>query len=81
MEQEVHVQMGESAKQSYIACREAGNDDITDVMMAVSDDLLSNWKQYDKDAFVNPYDIGNYVADYLTKRSGNEGCASSSDIF
>jgi hypothetical protein len=73
--------MGESAKQSYVTCREAGKDDIADVMMAVSDDLHRNWKLYDKDAFVNAWDIGNYVADYLTKRSGNEGCSCSSEIF
>lgn len=80
MPQEVHVRMGESAKASYIATREAGKDDVMDIMMQVSSDLEANWKQYD-DAFVNAYDVGNYVADYLTKRSGNEGCECSSQIF
>lgn len=81
MPQEVHVQMAESAKQSYITTREEGKDDIMDIMMQVSGDLDNNWKKYDKDAFVNAWDIGNYVADYLTKRSGNEGCECSSEIF
>ena len=79
--QEVHVQIAESTKQTYICCREAGKDDLMDVMMQVSDDLDKDWMKYDKDAFVNAWDIGNYVADYLTKKSGNEGCACSSEIL
>jgi hypothetical protein len=80
MPQEVHVQMAERAKQSYVACREAGEDDVTDVLMKVSNDLHENWGEYDKDAFVNAWDIGNYAADYLTKRLGIEGCECSTEI-
>ena len=61
--------------------REEGKDDVMDIMMQVADDLNKNWKLYDTDAFVNAWDIGNYVADYLTRRSGNEGCECSSQIF
>ncbi len=81
MPQQVHSKMGESAKTSYIAMREAGNDELMDIMMQVSTDLEKNWKEYDSDAFVNAWDVGNYVADYLTQRSGNEGCECSSQIF
>lgn len=73
--------MGASAKKSYIECRESGQDEVGDIMMKVADDLMDNWKQYDKDAFVNPYDIGNYVSDYLVKRSGIDGCECASDIL
>ena len=73
--------MAESAKHSYISCRDNGVDDVTDIMMKVADDLDQNWKVYDKDAFVNAWDIGNYVSDYLTKRSGSEGCACSHQIY
>jgi hypothetical protein len=72
--------MGDSAKKSYIECRESGQDEVADIMMKVADDLTANWKQYDKDAFVNAWDVGNYVSDYLVKRSGNEGCECSSEI-
>ena len=81
MPQEVHVQMAQSAKSSYVSCRESGRNDLMDIMMQVSSDLESNWRQYDKDAFVNAWDIGNYVSDYLTQRSGNEGCECSSQIM
>ena len=81
MPQEVHVQMAQSAKQSYVACRESGFNDVMDVLMQVSDDLVASWKEYDKDAFDNAWDIGNYAADYLTKRSGNEGCECASEIL
>jgi hypothetical protein len=72
--------MAESAKKSYISCREGGQDDIMDILMQVSDDLSDDWAKYDADAFVNAWDIANYVADYLTKASGNEGCACSEAI-
>ena len=50
-------------------------------MMKVSDDLEANWAEYDNDAFVNAWDIGNYVADYLMDRIGNEGCGCSATIY
>lgn len=78
--QECHRRMGEAAKTSYIAMREAGKDDVMDIMVQVASDLEKNWKEYD-DAFVNAYDVGNYVADYLTQQSGNDGCECSSQIF
>jgi hypothetical protein len=81
MPQEVHVKMGESAKASYITMREAGKDDIMDIMMEISTTLDKNWQEYDKDAFVNAWDIGNYASDYLVQRSGNEACECSSQIF
>lgn len=81
MPQEVHVQMANSAKKSYIEMRESGKEDLMDIMMQISTDLDQNWQEYDKDAFVNAWDIGNYCADYLTKKSGNEGCECSSQVF
>mmetsp|Transcript_13811 Transcript_13811/g.33433 ORF Transcript_13811/g.33433 Transcript_13811/m.33433 type:complete len:151 (+) Transcript_13811:131-583(+) len=79
--QEVHIQMAESAKKSYIACRESGQDDVMDILMAISNDLEASWQDYDADSFVNAWDIGNYASDYLIKRSGNEGCECSAAIY
>jgi len=31
-------------------------------MMSVAGDLEANWAEYDDDAFVNAWDIGNYVS-------------------
>jgi hypothetical protein len=81
MPQEVHVRMGQSAKSTYITMRESGKDDVSDIMMQVGTDLDNNWKEYDADAFVNAWDVANYVSDYLVQRSGNEGCECSSQIF
>lgn len=81
MPQEVHARMGASAKFTYVACRERGETDIMSIMMSVADDLDKRWAEYDKDAFVNAWDVGNYVADYLTKRSGIEGCECSNTVF
>jgi hypothetical protein len=82
MPQEVHIRMAMSAKNSYVQCRESGTSDVMDIMMQISTDLDADWMQlYDADAFVNAWDVGNYAADYLTKKSGNEGCACSSELF
>lgn len=82
MPQEVHVQMAESAKKSYIQCRQEGDTEIMSIMMQVSEDLNKNWFElYDADAFVNAWDVANYVSDYLTKRTGSETCECSSKIY
>ena len=51
------------------------------IMVKVAEDLEANWREYDKDAFVNAWDVGNYVADYLNDRIGTEECGCSSKIF
>jgi hypothetical protein len=58
-----------------------GEDSIMSIMMQVASDLEEDWKLYDKDAFVNAWDISNYVSDYLTKRAGGEGCECSNKIY
>ena len=80
MPQEVHVEMGQSAKISYLTCRESGEHDLMTIMTTIADDLTDNWSEYDADAFVNAWDIANYVSDYLVKLSGNESCDCSAKI-
>ena len=63
------------------SCSPLINGIIKDVMVKVADDLNKNWSEYDKDAFVNGWDIGNYVADYLTNRLGDECSSCSAKIF
>ena len=78
--QEVHVKMGVSVKNTYVAERSKGVDDIASIMTQVTDDLYENWAEYNADAFVNAWDIGNYVADYLIAKSGSETCGCSTEI-
>lgn len=75
--QEIHVQIGLSAKRSYIQCRDKGNHDIMDIMVQISDDLVANWSKYDKDAFINAWDVGNYASDFLHKMVGADSCSCS----
>jgi hypothetical protein len=81
--QEIHVQMGLSAKRSYIECRSANENDVMDIMMKISLDLSDDWhERFDADAFINPYDVGNYAADWLTKKLTDiEGCECTSELF
>lgn len=81
MPQDVHVKMGESCKLSYVQCRKEGESDLMAIMMQVADDLSEDWGQYDKDAFVNAWDVSNYVSDYLTSKSGVEGCECAARIY
>jgi hypothetical protein len=50
-------------------------------MTEITDDLYADWKKFDKDAFVNAWDIGNYVSDYLHERVGAESCGCNAVIF
>lgn len=92
MPQNIHYKMGQSVKQSYIKVRRSattnestgnsGNDDmIMTIMTTVADDLIMNWKEYDKDAFVNAWDIANYVSDYLTTKINGDACGCSAKIY
>ena len=81
MPQEVHVKMGSSVKNTYISCRSKGMDDVAEIMTQVTDDLYARWSEYNADAFVNAWDVGNYVADYLIAKSGSETCGCSTTII
>ncbi|KAL3812054.1 hypothetical protein ACHAXA_010026 [Cyclostephanos tholiformis] len=80
MPQEIHVRMGVSVRNSYISCRDGGVDDVAEIMTRVTDDLYDRWSEYNADAFVNAWDVGNYVADYLIAKSGSETCGCSTKI-
>jgi hypothetical protein len=80
MPQEVHIKMGSSVKNTYISCRNKGMDDVAEIMTQVTDDLYARWSEYNADAFVNAWDVGNYVADYLIAKSGSETCGCSTTI-
>lgn len=80
--QDIHKEIGDSCKQSFLQCHEDGVSDVMAIMMKIVDDLQEDWyTKYDKDAFVNPFDISNYVSDFLIKRSGMEGCECSNSIY
>ena len=80
MPQEVHVRIGNVAKETYIICRNNGEVDISAIMLATSEHLDQRWAKEFDDAFVSAWDIGNYVADYLFQRAGIETCACSTPI-
>mmetsp|Transcript_1750 Transcript_1750/g.4219 ORF Transcript_1750/g.4219 Transcript_1750/m.4219 type:complete len:154 (+) Transcript_1750:27-488(+) len=80
MPQEVHQKMGTCAKQAYIRARTEGDAEVMSIMMRVASELEQNWSEYDQDAFVNAWDVANYVSDYLTQRSGQESCSCSTPI-
>lgn len=82
MPQDVHAQVAEQVKSTYVACRNAGDDDLMTIMTATADDLSKNWAtDYDKDMFVGVWDISNYVSDWLTAKTGIEGCECNSRIY
>jgi hypothetical protein len=82
MPQEIHMKMAQRVKESYINCRTADETaDIMTIMTTVADDLTAHWTEYDKDAFVNAWDIANYVSDFLATKAGGESCGCSSKIY
>lgn len=82
MPQTVHVEMAESAKLSYMASRTSGETDVMGILVRVSEDLERDWRLYDKDAFNNAWDIGNYVSDYIASRAADtDDCKCASKIY
>lgn len=82
MPQQIHYDIGMSAKASYLSCRNNNEHDLMAIMVQVADDLEKEWyDKYDADAFVGNWDIANYVSDYLTKLTGSEQCECSSKIY
>mmetsp|Transcript_2471 Transcript_2471/g.3639 ORF Transcript_2471/g.3639 Transcript_2471/m.3639 type:complete len:177 (+) Transcript_2471:61-591(+) len=82
--QQVHIDMAESVKKSYVRGRMAGEEQIMEIMMRVQEELSENWmEKYDADAFVNAWDVANYVSDYLSTKAlqGEEGCGCTSEIY
>mmetsp|Transcript_26475 Transcript_26475/g.56329 ORF Transcript_26475/g.56329 Transcript_26475/m.56329 type:complete len:169 (-) Transcript_26475:26-532(-) len=80
MPQEIHLKMGTSVKNTYVTCRSKGMDEVAEIMTEVTDELYASWSEYNADAFVNAWDVGNYVADYLIAKSGSETCGCSTKI-
>jgi hypothetical protein len=82
MPQDIHGKMGQSCKRSYVKCRsELKTDDLMAIMMQVAEDLQVDWnREYNADAFVNAWDVANYVSDYLTAKSGIQGCECNAKI-
>ncbi|KAL7570945.1 hypothetical protein ACA910_002576 [Epithemia clementina (nom. ined.)] len=81
MPQGIHKTMGQSCKHSLLECQNSGVHDLMAVMMTVANDLEEDWStKYEQDAFVNPWDVTNYVSDYLTQKSGIEGCECSAKL-
>jgi hypothetical protein len=61
--QTIHSEIGEICASTYVQCRESNQDDVMSILMAVADDLSLVWtERFYKDAFVNPYDVANYVS-------------------
>jgi len=81
MPQEVHRKMGQVVKETYIECRESNEADLMHIMTTVADNLSEKWQEYDAEAFVNAWDIANYVSDYLTVQTGEEGCECTQKIY
>jgi hypothetical protein len=72
--QEVHAAIAENAKQTYVKLRSCGEDCVSSIMHETAENLHANWDKFDKDPsvspFVSPWDVANYVSDYLSVRSG-----------
>ena len=81
MIQNCHVRIGTACKKAYVQCRDKRENDLMVIMMSVAETLQDDWQELYDDAFVNAWDISNYVSDYLTAKVGIEGCECSAKIY
>jgi hypothetical protein len=51
---EVHTQLGEAAGAAYVVCRQAGDNDMSSLVLGLSNELLAfNYRE----AFVNAFEV------------------------
>jgi len=80
MDQEVHDRLGDAVAELYAEAREGDEQDVGAVMVFIADGLEKRWSKFNDDAFVNAWDIGNYISDYLISMVSDDGCACNSPI-
>jgi hypothetical protein len=55
---EVHQQLGEAAGAAYVKCRKAGEDEMTSLLMGLSNELLAfNYRE----TFVNAFEVRGWL--------------------
>lgn len=68
---DVHRALGEATAQAYGKTRLEGSDEIGEVLLSISSELLT----FDfKETFVNAFDVANKAAELLMKGMGREVC-------
>eukprot|EP00747_Dinoflagellata_sp_TGD_P072511 gnl/TRDRNA2_/TRDRNA2_157512_c0_seq3.p1 gnl/TRDRNA2_/TRDRNA2_157512_c0~~gnl/TRDRNA2_/TRDRNA2_157512_c0_seq3.p1 ORF type:complete len:294 (+),score=24.70 gnl/TRDRNA2_/TRDRNA2_157512_c0_seq3:40-921(+) len=71
----VHEKIGEAAAQVYSEARDAGLDDLTEILTQMFFGLEPIWNESGFDeSFVGPFDVSNYAAEFLMARTGSDGC-------
>jgi hypothetical protein len=82
MVQDVHAQVAAQVRTTYIDCRTNGEDDLMAIMMATATNLSDHWTaEWERDLFVNVWDVANYVSDYLTTQAGSDGRGCTQTIY
>lgn len=65
---EVHQQLGEAAGAAYVKCRQAGEDEMTSLLMGLSNELLAfNYRE----TFVNAFEVRGWVRGWVGDVGGN----------
>eukprot|EP00878_Enallax_costatus_P007345 GHUV01007692.1.p1 GENE.GHUV01007692.1~~GHUV01007692.1.p1 ORF type:complete len:188 (+),score=26.95 GHUV01007692.1:216-779(+) len=73
---EVHQQLGKAAGNAYVKCRQQGDDDMSSLVLGLSNELLAfNYR----DTFTSAFEVANKVVEMLMMRSGVDVCCTSDD--
>lgn len=68
---EVHTELGKAAGAAYVACRQEGDDDMSSLVLGLSNELLAfNYRE----TFVNAFEVGGQAA-ACSRQAGNAGPA------
>jgi hypothetical protein len=71
-----HKVLGEAAARAYTEARQEGAEDMSDVVLTMSNKLMA----FDfHDTFVNSFDVSNKVVELLMMRAGVDVCCTSED--
>ena len=70
---DIHTDVGAATAAAYIKCRNDGANDMADLVLALSNELLA----FDfTETFTGAFDVGNKVVELLMQRSGINVCCT-----
>lgn len=73
---EVHQHLGKAAGDAYVRCRQQGDDDMSSLVLGLSNELLAfNYRE----TFVNAFEVANKVVEMLMMRSGVDVCCTTDE--
>lgn len=73
---DIHKQLGDAAGDAYVQCRQQGDDDMSSLVLGLSNQLLPfNYRE----TFTDAFEVANKVVEMLMMRAGVDVCCTTDE--